>query len=156
MKYFVKPIVLFIFLAGSAGVFPSDTLAKDVKEYMQKLRDGIVWMSASNDYCGTPSRQLKAVWEDLLNVTTISPERRREIMDGFETDRKKIYEKVRQIADSPPGQCSPKMTRQVAEGPADMLQSAAEMTNSMLELRARLEAEGIPLDSAPNKGKPGP
>jgi hypothetical protein len=33
MKYFVKPIVLFIFLAGSAGVFPSDTLAKDVKEY---------------------------------------------------------------------------------------------------------------------------
>jgi hypothetical protein len=59
MKYFVKPIVLFIFLAGSAGVFPSDTLAKDVKEYMQKLRDGIVWMSASNDYCGTPSRQLR-------------------------------------------------------------------------------------------------
>jgi hypothetical protein len=48
------------------------------------------------------------------------------------------------------------MTRQVAEGTADMLQSAAEMTNSMLELRARLEAEGIPLDSAPNKGKPGP
>src|SRR5688500_15219473 len=85
MKYFVRPIVLFIFLAGSEGVFPSDTLAKDVKEYMQKLRDGIVWMSASNDYCGTPSRQLKAVWEDLLNVTTISPERRREIMDGFET-----------------------------------------------------------------------